>query len=247
MQLKKQYLAIVFLLGSIGAKAQVVIGRVLADTTNKPLTATVVTHSGHQTSCNNNGEFIVQVSGIGDTIRVFAIGYKIFLFPVKSMKDDHIVIRLKQVSVMLQDVVIRAERNHKKDSIALRKDYSQVFNYQPPKLKDAFTGNPPNVPFAFVSIDLLTVFSALTKNSDPKYKFKKELLRDEQGDYIATRFNRGLVTRVTGLKGDSLNTFMDKYYPTADWVSKTSDYDMIQYIKTKFVEFKEAPPNPHNK
>src|ERR1700761_4961634 len=98
MQLKKQYLAIVFLLGSIGAKAQVVIGRVLADTTNKPLTATVVTHSGHQTSCNNNGEFIVQVSGIGDTIRVFAIGYKIFLFPVKSMKDDHIVIRLKQVS-----------------------------------------------------------------------------------------------------------------------------------------------------
>ena len=89
-----------------------------------------------------------------------------------------------------------------------------------------------------MSIDLLTVFNALTKNSDPKYKLKKELLRDEQGDYIATRFNRGLVTRITGLNGDSLNKFMDKYYPTIDWVKKASDYDMIQYVKAKFTEFK---------
>jgi len=66
-------------------------------------------------------------------------------------------------------------------------------------------------------------------------------LRDEQADYINTRFSRGLVTRITGLKGDSLNMFIDKYYPTIDWVKKTSDYDMIQYIKTKLVEFRKAP------
>ena len=140
---------------------------------------------------------------------------------------------------MLRDVLIRANRDHKKDSINLRKDYAQVFNYQPKKLTDAFTGNPSNVPFAFVSIDLITLFNAINKKNDPTYKFKKELLRNEQADYVATRFNRGLVTRVTGLKGDSLNMFMDKYYPTADWVKKTSDYDMIQYIKAKAVEFRK--------
>ncbi|MFI5161582.1 MAG: carboxypeptidase-like regulatory domain-containing protein [Sphingobacteriales bacterium] len=241
MQLKKQYFAILFLLASIGGKAQVITGRVLGDTTNKPVTATIVTHSGHQTSSNNNGEFSIPVSGIGDTIKVFAIGYKIYFFPVKDLTKNNIIVRLKPVSMMLRDVVIRAERNHKKDSINLRKDYAQVFNFQPTKVTDAFTGNPLNVPFAFVSIDLLTLFKALTKNSDPEYKFKKLLLKDEQADYVATRFNRGLIIRETGLKGDSLNTFIDKYYPTVAWVHKTSDYDMIQYIRAKAVEFRKKP------
>jgi hypothetical protein len=241
MQLKKQYLVLLFLFGFISAKAQVIIGRVLGDTTNKPVAATIVTHSGHQTSSNTNGEFSIPVSGTGDTIKVFAMGYKIYLFPVKDLAKSNIIIRLKPISIMLRDVVIRAGRNHKKDSISLRKDYAQVFNYKPPKVTDAFTGNPSNVPFAFVSIDLITLFNAVNKKNDPTYKLKKELLRDEQGDYIATRFNKGLVNRITGLKGDSLNTFMDKYYPTADWVQKTSDYDIIQYIKVKAVEFRNGP------
>ena len=240
MQLKKWYLAILFLFGLLSAKAQVITGRVLADTTNRPITATIVTHSGHQTSSNASGEFSIPVSGIGDTIKVFAIGYKVYFYPVKDIKTDHIIIRLKEVSIMLRDVMIRANRDHKKDSINLRKDYARVFNYQPPKLTDAIVSPPSNVPFAFVNIDLLTVLSAITKKSDPKYKLKNQLLKDEQADYVATRFNRGLVTRITGLKSDSLNRFMDKYYPTVEWVKKTSDYDMIQYIKTKAVEFRKG-------
>ena len=240
MQLKKRYLAILFLFGFISAKAQVITGRVLADTTNKPLTATIVTHSGRQTSSNASGEFSIPVSGPGDTIKVFAIGYKVYFYPVKDIKADRIIIRLKETSIMLRDVMIRANRDHKKDSLNLRKDYANVFNYQPKKLTDAFVSPPSNVPFAFVNIDLLTVLSAITKKNDPTYKLKNELLRDEQADYVATRFNRGLVTHITGLKSDSLNSFMDKYYPTVEWVKKTSDYDMIQYIKTKTAEFRKG-------
>lgn len=240
MQLRKRYLTILFIFAFIGARAQVITGRILADTSNRPLTATIVTHSGHQTSSDANGEFSVPVSGSGETIKVFAIGYKIYFYPVKDIKTDRVIIRLKGVSIMLRDVMIRANRDHKKDSLNLRKDYAQVFNYQPPKLTDAIVSPPSNVPFAFVNIDLLTVFSALTKKSDPKYKLKNELLKDEQADYVATRFNRGLITRVTGLKGDSLTTFIDKYYPTIEWVKKTSDYEMIRYIKTKVVEFRKV-------
>src|SRR5579863_1603724 len=124
MQPKKRYLTILFLLVFMAAKAQVITGRVLADTTNKPLTATIVTHSGHQTSSNANGEFSIPLSGRGDTIKVFAIGYKIYFYPVKDIKTDHIIIRLREASIMLRDVMIRANRDHKKDSINLRKDYS---------------------------------------------------------------------------------------------------------------------------
>ena len=222
-----------------GAKAQTISGRVLADSANRPITATVSTHSGHQTSTNASGDFTIQVSGPGDTVKILAIGYKPYALPMWSLAERNIVIRLKQVSILLKEVAVKAARNHKKDSMALRKDYSQVFNYEPPKVKDAFVSPPSNVPFAFVSIDLLTLFQAATRKSDPKYKLKKELLRDEEADYVRTRFNRGLVTRVTHLQGDSLNLFIDKYYPKADWVRKASDYDMIQYIKAKVLEFRK--------
>lgn len=234
-----RWLFILLLFGYTGAKAQILSGRILADSTNRPLTATVSTHSGHQTSTNANGDFTIVVSGPGDTVKILAIGYKPYAFPVLGLAERNVIIRLKQVSILLKEVAVKAARNRKKDSIALRKDYSQVFNYEPPKVKDAFVSPPSNVPFAFVSIDLLTLFQAATRKSDPKYKLKKELLRDEEADYLRTRFNRGLVTQVTHLEGDSLNLFIDKYYPRADWVCKASDYDMIQYIKAKALEFRK--------
>jgi hypothetical protein len=33
---------------------------------------------------------------------------------------------------------------------------------------------------------------------------------------------------------------MDKYYPTVEWVKKTSDYDLIQYVKAKAAEFRKV-------
>jgi len=236
-----RWLLILLLFSCANVKAQVITGQVLADTSDQPLTATITNHSGHQTSSNAIGEFTIPVSGIGDTLKIFAMGYKPYFYIVKTLKQELIVIRLTQTSVMLKGVAIKALRDHKKDSIANRKDYVRVFNYQPPKLTNAFTGNPSNVPFAFVSIDLITLFQAINKKNDQTYKFKRQLLLDEQADYIATRFNRGLVTRLTQLKGDSLNQFMVQYYPTAEWVKKTSDYDIIQYIRTKALAFRKAP------
>jgi hypothetical protein len=236
-----RWLFILLLFCCANVKAQVISVRVLADTSGQPLTATITNHSGHQTSSNAIGEFTIPVSGVGDTLKIFAMGYKPYFYTVKSLNQELVIIRLKQASVMLKGVAIKALRDHKKDSVANRKDYGRVFNYQPPKLTDAFISPPSNVPFAFVSIDLLTLFNVINKKNDPSYKFKKQLLLDEQADYIATRFNRGLVTRVTQLKSDSLDQFMLKYYPTADWVKRTSDYDIIQYIRTKAVEFRTAP------
>ncbi|MBS1530851.1 MAG: hypothetical protein JSU01_11120 [Bacteroidetes bacterium] len=230
------FLFIIFLVVCAWANAQVITGKILADSTRKPIAATIITHSG-QTASNNNGEFAVRVAGIGDTIKVFAIGYNPSVYPIKSTKQEHLVIYLKPNTILLNDVLIKAERNHQKDSLDRRKEYSKVFNYQPPKVKDALVAPPSNVPFTFVSVDLLTLLNSLTKNGDPKYKFQKLLLKDEQANYIATRFNRGLVTRTTGLKGDSLNMFMEKYYPRVDWIRTASDYDIIIYIKTKAAEF----------
>jgi hypothetical protein len=239
LKLKKYCVLLIFLLGCIAASAQVISGRVLADSNSRPVVATITT-ALHQTSSTANGEFRIVTSGPTDTIMVYAIGYKTYHYPVSQWKQGEIIIRLKPLSLMLKDVEIRAQRDHKRDSIRNRKEFGQVFNYQPPKMTDMLTSSPyaSNVPFAFVNIDLGVLVGILTKKSDPTYKLKKELLRDEQADYISIRYNRALVTRVAQLKGDSLDKFMDKYYPTIDWVKKTSDYDIIQYIKAKLTEFR---------
>jgi len=221
-------------------KAQVIGGKIVADSTNTPVAARLFTHSGYQTATDAAGNFSIQVKGAGDTINVLAIGYKLLVFPLRSPLQRYMVLRLKTAPVNLKEVTIKAERNHQKDSIDRRAEYSKTFNFQPPKLKDAFVAPPSNVPFAFFSIDLLRVVSVLTRNRDPKYKLKKVLLRDEQADYIASRFNRSLVSRETGLKGDSLQTYMDKYYPSVNWVKKASDYDIILYIKSKAKEFRKV-------
>ena len=234
---KKAGLLISFLFGYLAAHSQVISGRVIADSTNRPVTATITT-ALHQTSSNANGEFRIATSGAGDTIRVFAIGFKTYLLPVNKWKQADTVIKLKPASKMLKDVVIKANRDHQKDSIRNREDFKQVFNFKPPKVTDALRMPTAGVPFAFVSIDVLTLIKALNKKHDPTYKLQQVMLKDERADYINTRYNRSFITRHTNLKGDSLEKFFDKYYPTADWVSRTSDYDIILYVKAKAAEFR---------
>jgi len=240
MQFKKY--SFLFLVGYISVQAQVISGRILIDSNNHPVVATITT-ALHQTSSNANGEFRIAASGPTDTIMVYAIGYKTYFYPVSDWKQGSIIVRLKPLSIMLNGVAIKANRDHKRDSIRNRKEFGQVFNYKPPKLSDMLTSSPSqaNVPFAFVNIDVTLLLSILTKKSDPTNKLQKQLLRDEQADYISTRYNRTLVTHITQLKGDSLDKFMIQYYPAIDWVKKTSDYDMIQYIKAKLLEFKKVP------
>jgi hypothetical protein len=242
MQFKKHSLLFLFFVGCISVQAQVISGKVLIDSNSRPITATITT-ALHQTSSNVNGEFRIATSGATDTIMVYAIGYKTYFYPVSDWKQGSVIIRLKPLSIMLNGVAIKANRDHRRDSIRNRKEFEQVFKYKPPKLSDMLTSSPSqaNVPFAFVNIDVTLLLSILTKKSDPSNKLQKELLRDEQADYISTRYNQALVSRITQLKGDSLNKFMIQYYPAIDWVKKTSDYDIIQYIKAKLIEFRKTP------
>ena len=239
---KKSGMSLLICMASVYAKAQVINGRVVSDSTSQPISAIITTSSGYKTACNDIGDFSIAVSGLNDTIRFSAIGFKTYFFPVRDWQHQDIIIRMKPSSHLLQGVTIQSKRSSNTDSINNRKQFSQVFNYQPPKLKDAFSGPPaPGVPFAFFSINILALIQALDKKHDPTYKLQQLMIKDEQANYVSSRFSRALVARVTQLKGDSLDNFYSKYYPTPDWVKKTSDYDMILYIKSKLADFQKAP------
>ena len=105
---------------------------------------------------------------------------------------------------------------------------------------DAFkggSGNPVKNTSQILNIDVITLINALTKKSTAEYKFKKVLLRDEQAEYINQKFNHGTVSRITGLKGDTLSAFMVTYRPDYKFAHKVTDYEMELYIKDCYKRF----------
>jgi hypothetical protein len=147
-------------------------------------------------------------------------------------------IELEPTVISLNTVTVRGNRDFKKDSIENRIAYAKQFNYKGPTVMDAITGNLNKQPGELISINPLLLIAALTKKGTPEYKFNKTLIRNEQADYVDRRFNRGVVSRITHLKGDTLSEFLIRYRPTYQFAKKTTDYDMEVYIKESFKKFK---------
>lgn len=72
--------------------------------------------------------------------------------------------------------------------------------------------------------------------------FRDRLVAEEKEKYIEHRFNRGLVIRLTGLRGADLDTFMVRYKPDLILVENATDYELQSYIKQcyeKFIKLKQ--------
>ena len=139
----------------------------------------------------------------------------------------------------LNEVTIYGDRNFKKDSLINRVEFARQFNYKRPRVIDAFTNGTNFSPGQLISINVLLLIQALTAKSTPEYKFNKLLIKDEHEQFVDEHFNRGIVTRITLLKGDTLSAFLVEYRPAYAFVLKATDYDMEVYIKGCFEKFRK--------
>lgn len=74
-------------------------------------------------------------------------------------------------------------------------------------------------------------FSAMSRQNQRKWAFQDEFRRNEQQRYIDYTFNEKLITTLTGLKGDSLVTYMRMYRPSYDWLRGMTEYNFYSYVK----------------
>jgi hypothetical protein len=244
----KYLLVLLFLTVGIRSYGQKISGTVIDKTTKEPLNGAVVSVGKVSTSTDRSGAFEIIVEGYNDSLNISYFGYKKLSVPLA--KENAILhIELEPAVISLKQVDIHSSRNNdfKKDSVSNRLAYSRQFNYTGPELMDAFTGNPVKQPGELLSINLLLLVDALTKKSTPEYKFNKVLIRDEQAEYVDRKFNKGTVTRITGLQSDSRLAFLAGYRPTYQFMKKATDYDVELYIKKSLVQFraeKIAGKNP---
>jgi len=242
-------IAIFLILVCSSLYAQRLSGIVLDRNTLLPIPHTTISTPKQSVFTSALGQFTIANLRKGDTIRVTCVGYKSHYMVFSQPVSDTIRIYLEQAVTPLNSVVIIGKRPSNTDSIRLRKEFAPVFNYKGTTFKDVFIARSTNIlPYndfitstnnmtTLLSVNLLSVIDWLGKNKTPTSKLQQTLLRDEQSDYVDQVFSKQKVTELTKLKGDSLQTFMDKYRPSAADARSMTDYEVMIYIKKSYAEF----------
>ncbi len=74
-------------------------------------------------------------------------------------------------------------------------------------------------------------FSALSKKNREVWRFQDNYTATEKEKYVDRTFNKEVITKYTGLTGDSLAYYMVKFRPSYEDLRGMNDYTFFSYIK----------------
>jgi len=94
-----------------------------------------------------------------------------------------------------------------------------------------------------IAISPIGFFSKRSKDR----KMRKNLEYQDEQDFVDYSFNRRYVERMTGLHGDSLQTFMLRYRPTYEFCRNASSEDMLHYVNDKLIIYLKHEEEPVKK
>ncbi|HEY8398932.1 MAG TPA: hypothetical protein VIK80_13400 [Flavihumibacter sp.] len=134
-------------------------------------------------------------------------------------------ISLKPRFTTLKTVVV-TDRNYQQDSIERRNAYRHLFDNRPAGITG---GNTPQNGVGIV----LSPGSFFSKKNRQERELRKKLEQDEEAEYVNYRFSPNFVRQYTGLKGDSLQSFMLRFRPSYEFCRKANHEDMVNYINDK--------------
>lgn len=193
---------------------------------------------------NLQAEFHLNVK-IGDQLVFSKLNY--FNDTVTVKNTISLAIYLKPSSIMLNQVDIHDTLKTPAERLAATKrDYAKIYGSLGDR--DILSTSPGGG--AGISIDALwNIFSRSGRNAE---HLKNTIEHDYHENMIDYRFNKTLVSNITGLKEPQLSEFMQRYRPGYYMVTTVSDYDFILSIKANYRRFMRnpkrsyaPPPLPH--
>ncbi|MCY7309382.1 MAG: carboxypeptidase-like regulatory domain-containing protein [Chitinophagaceae bacterium] len=219
---------------SATAQTYTIRGAVYDSSRNYPLEAvSVLSSSGKGTVTNADGVYKIEVTE-KDSIWFSYLNKPTKKFAVLKIANPLGFDISLQVNVpTLKEVKIRP-RNYKQDSVQNRVDYAKIFNYQKPKIKPTMNG----MGVGFDLDEIINMFRF--KRNRSLASFQRRLLLEEEDKFIAHRFNKALVRRLTLLESPELDSFMLLYRPSHTFTKMAGDYEFLYYIKTAFFRFKKG-------
>jgi hypothetical protein len=120
------------------------------------------------------------------------------------------------------DVARNYRYDYKSDSIRYHDIYAHELDF--PKLG---------------GIDMVaSPFSALSGKNREIWRFQEDYDAFEKEKYVDRTFNESVITKFTGLTGDSLHYFIKRYRPTYDQLRNMNDYTFYNFIKTSVYKYR---------
>jgi hypothetical protein len=201
----------------------------------KPLEAVTVQSSlGANTITDSLGKFTIDVTK-KDSVFFTFLSKKTLKYPIDTIADlSNFEIALYVDATWLPAVKVR-NSNYKFDSMANRQQYAKVFNFRKPGLK--FTSSPSSassyIPGSVTAgLDLDEIINMFRfKRNRQILSMQERLMQEEQDKYIAHRFTKVLVQKLTNLKGGALDSFMVASQPSYELLLTMNDIELGYYIE----------------
>ena len=228
-------LALLLLFGlCVPSIAQTIKGDVLDMDTKKPISGVEIQNIYTLLDVNTDeqGTFIMAATS-GQLLEFKKPGYKTARVRVpQGYVPPYFRILIKKGITEIDQDIIAVHNNrydYREDSIRYHELYKTALDF--PKLAGLEAVQSP--------------FSALSKKNREIWQFQDDYKDFEKEKYVDKTFNEELVTKFTGLKGDSLRYFMRRYRPSYEQLKSMTDYSFYNYIKVSAHHYR-TPNEPRN-
>jgi hypothetical protein len=196
--------------------------------------ATIRNISQHKVNTSDLGGNYKIPAEIGDSLIFSHLGYVSDTVVANSwMFSERLSIELKIKITYLQSVDVDEMAKYRLDSLNRREDYDYIFSGKndKPLWDNKLSGDGRGVNFSPIG--------HWSAHERQKRRLKKRLEIDDKEEFIYYKFSRR-VPRLTGLGGDTLITFINKYKPSYEYCVHVNSLDMLVYINDKLILFKKG-------
>jgi len=209
--------------------AQVTVTGMISDSNKLVLPYATVSNlnSGKRSLSDQGGYYKISASR-NDRLVVTFVGYKPdTVIVTQSSGTQTINVVMESAGKFLKGVEITSQYTpYQVDSMERRNQYGYILDNPNKPLAGGSTPEGAGIVFSPI-----TRFS---KKEKQKRQFKENYEKMEKEKYIDSRFTPVLVSRVTGLKGDSLQLFMRDNYPDYNTMRTINNNDLLYWITDKY-------------
>jgi hypothetical protein len=217
-------------------------GTVYDHFSKRPLDAvTVQTTSGLHAITDSAGKFIIPISS-KDSVWFSFLSKNTLKYPVDTIRDlSNFEIALYVDATWLPAVKVR-NKNYKQDSVQNREEYAKVFNFRKPNVRLS-TASPNNYTPGSVTVGLdINEFINMFRfrRNRQILSMQERLIQQEQDKYINHRYTKYLVGKLTGLKANALDSFIEISKPSYELLLAMNDLELGYYIQQIFAIYQKG-------
>lgn len=222
----------------LSVTAQVTVSGTVYDASKKnPVENVVIKSSAGKIAITDTlGRYNIKVDSADSLVFVYLnkSTQKFFVSQISNPQsfDISLQVNVKSKYNTLKEVVV-ISKSYQQDSVENRELYADFYNFRKPSFQTNVS------PDGAVGADLDEIINIFRFKRNKRLKaLRSRLEKQEQDKYVAYRFNKRFVGRITQLQGAELDSFMVKYLPSYEFASTADEVTFNRYVLNASYAFK---------